>query len=325
MGKRFLEYTPGQLTQLSRQDFLNGVRAAESRVVGAYVCPYAPNYVEKVSNLELVSSFGADYITLEGFDPRNLQMPGLPSKNPAEDAPFAKVQLQMGYGWTIAEYKRLVGRPVGLILLVLDEGADPASAGVLYQDSVYTRELMEFVAGQGYDFVCLCGYDPDRLATVVKEARAIVGDAMVIEAGTPHGPGAIQGDFPPYNLRDIVTPDQVKALAEAGADIIDLPAVGVAPGFTMEYVGGLVDAAHEGKALAAASIAHSVEGSDENTVRRVALDNKIIGFDLYNVAAGGVYESVALPESLNQFCIAVKGKRHTYRRMCQSPLRDAGM
>jgi hypothetical protein len=144
---------------------------------------------------------------------------------------------------------------------------------------------------------------------------------MIIEAGIPHGPGRIDGDDPPYNLREVSTPDFVNRLAKAGADIVDIPAVGVAPGFTMDYVSTLADAVHEGKALAAASIAHSVEGADPDTVRHVASDNKICGVDLYNFAAGGVFESVALPEQLQTFCIAVKGRRHTFRRMCQSPLR----
>lgn len=97
MAKRFLEYTPTQLANLSKRDFLDGVRASEGRVVGAYVCPYAANYVEKVSNPELVASFGADYVTLEGYDPKRLQIPGLPSKNPEDDQPFKKsLQVEMG-------------------------------------------------------------------------------------------------------------------------------------------------------------------------------------------------------------------------------------
>lgn len=320
MGKRFLEHTPSALTKLSKQDFLDGIRASEARVVGAYVCPFAPNYVEKVSNVELVAAFGADYITLEGYNPRKLQMPGLPSKQAAQDAPFKDLlQVEMGFGWTISELKALVGRPIGAILLVPRDAAE--TFGGIYADSLYSPELLEQMIGEGYDFICLCGYGQQALLEAVKEASQLAGERIAIEAGIPHGPGAIDGDFPSYNLREMSTPEFVKALALAGADIVDLPAVGVAPGYSMEYVSKLVDAVHEGKSLAAVSIAHSVEGSDAATVRRVAVDNKICGADLYNVAAGGVYESVALPEALQEFCIAVKGKRHTYRRMAQSPQR----
>ncbi|MDR3138761.1 MAG: hypothetical protein LBT95_03695 [Treponema sp.] len=320
MRKRFLEYTPSELVGLSKRDFLDGIRASESRVVGAYVCPYAPNYLEKVSNLELAASFGADFITLEGLNPRRLQMPGLPSKNPQDDTPFkAKLQVEMGFDWSVPELKKLVGRPIGLILLVPKLKDSPF--GPLYADSVYSPEMVEFVHMARFDFVALCGLDFDALIAAVEKTKSLVGDAMVIEAGIPHGPGVITGDYPPYNLRGVSTPEFVNRLAKAGADIVDIPAVGVAPGFTMDYVGKLVDAVHDGKALAAASIAHSVEGSDPVTVRRAAVDNKTCGVDLYNFAAGGVFESVALPEQLQEFCIAVKGRRHTFRRMCQSPLR----
>ncbi|MFP3042068.1 hypothetical protein LQZ19_09660 [Treponema primitia] len=320
MGKRFLDYTPRELVKLGQRDFLDSIRASEGRVVGAYVCPYAPNYVEKVSNLELAASFGADYITLEGLNPRKMQMPGLPSKNPGDDSPFkASLQVEMGYGWSVPELKNLVGRPIGLILLVPQ--SEDAPFGPLYADSAYSPEMVQFVSAAGFDFVVLCGLDFDSMIRAVENTKALVGDTMVIEAGIPHGPGTIQGEYPPYNLRGVSTPEFVKRLAKAGADIVDIPAVGVAPGFTMDYVGSLVDAAHEGKALAAASIAHSVEGSDPVTVGRAAVDNKICGFDMFNFAAGGVYESVALPEQLQNFCIALKGRRHTFRRMCQSPLR----
>jgi hypothetical protein len=320
MGKRLLEYTPQELIKLNRRDFLDGIRASESRIVGAYVCPNAPCYVEKVSNLELAASFGADFINLEGLDPRRLQMPGLPSKKTSDDEPYVQsLQLQMGIGWTVEELKKLVGRPIGVTLLT--PRANDPPFGPLYAPSVYTVDLLKHVQAAGFDFVVLCGLDFDTMLKAVAEARSIVGESLVIEAGIPHGPGNITGSYPPYNLREVTTPDFVNRLAKAGADIVDIPAVGVAPGFTPAYVGELVDAVHDGKALAASSIAHSVEGSDLGVVRRTAVDNKICGVDLFNFAAGGVYESVALPEQLEAFCIAVKGRRHTFRRMCQSPLR----
>lgn len=320
MSKRFLECTPSELTKLAKQDLLNGIRVAEGRVVCAYVCPRAASYIEKVSNLELAASFGADMINIEGLDPKKLQMCGLPSKNSSDDQKYkTELQLEMGFGWTVNEFRDLVGRPIGLILLVPDYEGQQISG--LYGDAVYSREMMEYISNEGYHFVSLCGFNHDALLNAVREANEIAGETMVIEAGIPHGPGSIDGDFPPYNLREVTTPEFVKNLANAGADIIDIPAVGVTPGFTMEYVTALVDAIHEGKSLAASCVAHSIEGADDNTLRRIAIDNKVCGVDMYNVAAGGVYEAVTLPESLQAFCIAVKGRRHTYRRMCQSPKR----
>ena len=320
MSKRFLDYTPSELSTLSRTDFLDGIRAAESRVVGAYVCPLSPNYIEKVSNLELVAAFGADYITFEGFNPIDLQVPGLASKNIEDDKATKEVlQVDLGKGYSVLELKKLVARPIGALLLVKTTPDQEISG--LYATSIFSEDLVRHIMEAGYDFISLAGYNQAMLLDAVSKTKAIVGDKLVIEAGIPHGPGSIDGDFPSHNLRSVSTPAFVGKLAKAGADIVDIPAVGVAPGFSIEYVTTLVDAIHENKALAAASVAHSVEGSNALTASRIAIDNKICGVDMYNVAAGGVFESVPLPEVLNQFCIAVKGKRHTYRRMAQSPLR----
>jgi len=320
MSRRLLEFSPSELTKLNKQEFLNGIRLSEGRVVGAYVCPYAANYVEKVANVELVAAFGADFVTLEGYDPSCPQFTGLPSRKAEDDHPFRdRLQVQMGTGWSIREIKQLIGRPIGCILLVNNDFNE--EYGGIYSKSVYTPELAENLINQGYDFICLCGFGPKNLVKAVKDISTRFGTQIVIEAGIPHGPGSINGDFPPFNLREYITVDLVSALAQAGADIVDLPAVGVVPGFSSEYVSRLVDQVHAHGSLAACSIAHSLESSSKGMLERIVADNKICGVDLYNVAAGGVYESVALPEALMDICIAAKGKRHTYRRMAQSPAR----
>lgn len=320
MSKRLLALNPTELISLNRQEIIDGIRASEGRTVGAYVCPKAPNYVEKVSNVELVSSFGADFVTLEGYDLHDIQIPGLPSKNPSDDAKtIDELQVEMGKGWTIPELKRLVGRPIATILLVMPEAQ--VMKGI-YEKPVWSMDMMQFVVDEGYDIVCLCSFEQDILLDAVRQSKEKFGDKIVIEAGIPHGTGSIVDDNdPPFNLREIVNPEFVGELAKAGADIVDLPTVGVVPGFTMEYVTSLVDAVHANHSIAAACVAHSIEASSKEVLERIVMDNKICGVDMYNIAAGGVYESVTLPEALMDICIAVKGKRHTYRRMAQSPLR----
>lgn len=319
MSKRYLELTPTQMTNLSKQEFLDSIRMSEGRVVGSYVCPLAANYVEKVSNAELMASFGSDYITLEGYDPRDLQLPGLPSKNP-EDDEISKNTLQvlLGKGYSISEIKKIVGRPIGMILLVPRENE---VFGGIYAKSIYSKEMMEYLINEGYDFICLCGYGQQALIDAVTEASSLFKDKIVIEAGIPHGPGSIDNDFPPYNLREVVTPEFVGKLAKAGADIVDIPAVNIVPGYSIDYVTELVNEIHKEKSLAASSVAHSLEASSKEVLEKIILDNKVCGVDMFNVAAGGVYESVTLPEVMMDICIAVKGRRHTYRRMSQSSYR----
>ena len=319
---RYLELSPKQLANLTREQFLDSIRASECRVVSALICPCSANYVERVSNLELVASFGADFITLEGYNPRALQMPGLPSKNPESDFAYRdNLQVDMGYGWTVRELKELVGRPIGACALI--PATEDEDFGLLYNKNRYSPEMMESVVEDGYDYIFLGSansdkYTMEKVMDTISEAKKIAGNKIAIESGVPHGPGTAAA---PYNLREIITPDVVRGLAKAGADLIDVPAVGIVPGFTKEYVSSLSRAAHDEKALVVSSIAHSLEGADPYTVKRLVLDSKICGADVICVAAGGVYESVPLPETLLDICIAAKGRRHTYRRMCQSPLR----
>lgn len=319
MAGRLIDMEPRRRLSLTRQEFLDGIRTSEGRGVCAYICPRSANYVEKVSNIELVSSFGADLINMEAFDPYRPQMCGLPSRDSGEDTVFKEhLQLEMGYGWTIRELRELTGRPIGLILKV-KEYEDQTFSGI-GRNTVLSEQMLDHVLEEGYDYVTLCGFEKSRMLDALKMAKEIIDDRIALAVTIPHGPGK-SGEKPIYNLREIITPDYAYELTMAGADIVDVPAVGVTPGFTPDYVSDLIDSIHRGGALAAVSIAHSLEGSDEDTVRRIAVSNKVCGADMYNFSAGGVFESVALPEALMAFCIAVKGRRFTYRAMCQSPLR----
>jgi hypothetical protein len=321
MIKRLLEATPKEVLGLKPRELLDTIRASEGRTINAYVCPRSANYVEKVSNVELAASFGADMIFLEGYDPWDLQMPGLPSRGPKSDEEYRNtLQVQMGYGWTIRELKELVGRPIGTLLMIPEKGFDPFIGGI-FTKHIYTKENLEFIIQEGYDFVLIVCLSWDPMVDAVKEAAEVANGRIIIEAGLPHGPGVVFGDMPPYNLRNVTTPELVSRLAKAGADIVDIPSVGMVPGFTMDYVTEMAAAIHEGHSLVASCIAHSLEGADPYTIKRIAIDNKTCGADIFALAAGGVYESVPLPETLLDMSIAVKGRRHTYRRMCQSPLR----
>lgn len=321
MPNRLLEATPQEMTELGPQQLLNAIRASEGRTVNAYVCPKAAPYIERVSNVELAAAFGADMIFLEGFELGNVQMPGLPSKRPKDDEQYkTDLQVEMGYGWSVRELKKLVGRPFGTFLLMPFDGFDPFMYGI-FKAHLFTREKLESVIEQGYDFVAILSVDFETMLRGVQHAAEIAEGRIIIETGMPHGPGVVHEDLPPYNLRHFITPEMVHKLALAGADIVDIPAAGMVPGFTEDYVTELATAIHEGKSLVLSNIAHSLEGADSYTIKHIALTNRACGADIFTLAAGGVYESIALPETLLDLCIALKGRRHTYRRMAQSPLR----
>ena len=118
----------------------------------------------------------------------------------------------------------------------------------------------------------------------------------------------------------ILTEKDVEAFVDAGADVILLPAPGTVPGITMEYAGNLIRKAHEKGALAMTTIGTSQEGADEATVRQIALMCKMAGADIHHIGDSG-YMGMALPENITAYSVAIRGKRHTYRRMAMSLLR----
>ena len=119
------------------------------------------------------------------------------------------------------------------------------------------------------------------------------------------------------NSEKIITKADVAAFASAGADIILLPAPGTVPGITMEYVRGLVSYAHSLGCLTITAIGTSQEGADVATIRQIALMCKMTGTDIHHLGDSG-YGGMALPENIQAYSIAVRGIRHTYRRMAAS-------
>ena len=94
-----------------------------------------------------------------------------------------------------------------------------------------------------------------------------------------------------------LTEADVRAFAEAGADIILLPAPGTVPGITMEYVRSLVVCAHSLGKMTLTAIGTSQEGADTDTIKEIALMCKMTGTDLHHLGDAG-YGGMALPENI---------------------------
>ena len=139
-----------------------------------------------------------------------------------------------------------------------------------------------------------------------------LGDRLILAAGKMHASGIIS-----EGGENIITKADVKAFAEAGADIILLPAPGTVPGIGMEYVQGLIAYAHSLGCLTITAIGTSQEGADVATIRQIALMCKMAGTDIHHLGDSG-YGGMALPENIQAYSIAVRGIRHSYRRMAGS-------
>lgn len=294
---RLLDLPPSALTQLTRDALLEGIRLSEGRLVVAETVVVAPPLVDGVSNAELAAAFGADILLLNCYDCEDPTILGLPG--------------EPGRGQTCRDLKTLVGRPVGVNL----EPSDLVPPG-----RRATPENALRAVEQGADFICLTG-NPRTMVTnagileSLRRIREAVGDRAAVIAGRMHaaGAGLSAGG-------GLITPEEAEAFVDAGADVLLVPAPGTVPGSTVGEVRACVQAAQRKGALAMSAIGTSQEGADEGTIRQLALNAKMAGVDLHHLGDAG-YFGVSVPENILAYCLAVKGRRHTYRRMAFSARR----
>lgn len=304
MGKkRLMTCTPSELLCLTPEELFEALRESEGRCVYACARSKGPNLIQGVTNAEACAAMGADLVKLCYYDPERPMFPGLPSKDPLDDTAFEEIQLQAGKGWRAREIRAMIGRPVAVEMFV--EQASEAR--------------MDIMLEEGFDIVCVYGFDqdPDFLPAIRALAKKAKGRALV-EAGVLHGPKLKKA---PVHMRQLQTADFAAKAVEAGANLFQVPAVGTLPGFSREYVTDLIDAIHAAGGIAITGIHSSMEGSEAELIQRIAIDNKICGADIQMLGDAGINENMATPELITALSIALKGKRHTLRRMCQSVLR----
>lgn len=305
---RFISATGQALVAYTPRDLLTAVRRSEGRTLACEViCPTQP-LVDGISNGELAAAFGADLLLLNFYDVQSPAIAGLPDGR--GDSPHL-LHTSAGIGCTAADMKRLTGRPVAINL----EPSNRIPAG-----RRATPENAELALAQGVNMILLTG-NPETGVTnegimaALTAIRERLGDRIILGAGRMHAAGT-DGT----GGRRLVGTEEVTNLVRAGADVILVPAPGTIPGMTVERVAELVAAAQHAGALAMTAIGTSQEGADSETLRRLAIDAKMTGADIHHLGDAGLC-GVAVPENILAYSIALKGRRHTYRRMAASVLR----
>lgn len=306
MPKRLIDCTARELASYNKNELLQSIADSEGRVLAAETIGTVTPMLVNITNAEFVTSLGTDIIMLNIFDVNKPVIQGLPEVAPED---------------TIREIKRLTGRMVAINL-------EPAAIREGEEDSVWnltsgrqaTVENARKAADMGVDMIILTGnpgvgVDNRAITQALASLKEAVGDRVILTAGKMHASGIIAeaGEH-------ILTVADAEAFIEAGADILLLPAPGTVPGITMEYAGTLIRKAHEKGALAMTTIGTSQEGADEATIRQIALMCKMAGADIHHIGDSG-YMGMALPENITAYSVAIRGKRHTYRRMAMSLLR----
>ena len=306
MAKRLLDCYASELANLRGRELVDSIRMSEGRVVAAEVIASAPPLLDHLSNAELATAMSADLILLNFYDVAAPQVTGFPAQ--ADTGKFG--ERSAGIGATLAGVQRLTGRLVGLNLEPI-ENPDAMTSG-----RMATAENARAALEQGARFIVVTGNPGTGVTTQgitrsVAAMRAAVGDQVVVLAGKMHGAGARE---------HVITTDDITAFGDAGADGIVLPAPGTVPGMTLDAAGAFVTAAHERGLIVMNTIGTSQKGASVTVIEQLALWSKMTGADIHHLGDAG-YIGIAVPENITAFSIALRGRRHTWKRMAASILR----
>ncbi|EGL83919.1 hypothetical protein CathTA2_0531 [Caldalkalibacillus thermarum TA2.A1] len=301
--KRLLDCRASDFAKMNGQQLKQAIQASEGRVILAEVFATGVPVYPQVSQAELAAAFGADLILLNLFDVYHPQVAGLSVDDQSK---------------VVHTLKQWIGRPVGVNL----EPVDPAAQAQETLDELppgrlASTDTLARVKALGFDFVCLTGNPKTgvtnrAITSAIQKARQTLGEESLIIAGKMHGAG-VAGE----SGRAIVSDEDIQAFVAAGADVILLPAPGTVPGITVEETLKRVALIRRMGALSLLAIGTSQEGADPDTIRRIALNNKMAGADIHHIGDAGL-TGIALPENIMAYSIAIRGRRHTYIRMAAS-------
>lgn len=307
MVKRLISATPGEVAKMSGSELKQSIKASEGRTICVENVVGTMPQVGDLTNAEVAKAFGADLILLNGFDcfhPVVLGVPGL-SFDAVMD-PTIEIENP------IPVLKKLTGRPIGINLEPIPEALDLMSEQVVISKGrTSSAETIQRAEELGVDFICFTGnpgtgVTNEAIAGAVKIAKEHFSGMII--AGKMHSAGS---DEP------VVTKEAITAYAEAGADILLLPAVGTIQGFLEQ---DLIDAVKFAKArdlLTMTAIGTSQESARPETLRQIALTCKTCGVDIQHIGDAG-YGGLAPAENIFEMSIAIRGMRHTLYRCAQS-------
>ena len=302
MSKRLMSLSPSQISELNSRELLEAIALCEGRVMASEtVCSVEP-LLNDISNAELAAAMSADILILNMFDVDKPLVKGLPD-HPEEE--------------TIRLLKKLTGRIIGINLEPVEPGTGDETLWAMTKGRMATAENALKAKAMGVDIIVITGNPGNKvtneaICTSLKEIKAAAGDDLILICGKMHASGSLKEAG-----ENIIRKEEIRDFMEAGADIILLPAPGTVPGITMEYIHELVSYVHSFGRLTMTSIGTSQEGSDQETIKQIALMCKMSGTDIHHIGDSG-YVGMALPENIMAYSIAIRGVRHTYHKMGQS-------
>ncbi|SFV06259.1 hypothetical protein [Alicyclobacillus macrosporangiidus] len=182
-----------------------------------------------------------------------------------------------------------------------------------------TPHTVERLRELGFDSVYITGNPKTGVyqAEIVKgirTVRQVCDEDVLVMAGKMHSAWTTE----PFDAGTLM--DLGSQFVQAGADVVLFPAPGTVPAIHREMLRPVIDEVHRRGGLVVLAVETSQEGSDEATIRQIALESKMAGADIFHRDDAG-YPVVALPKNLLTASIALRGRRPAYLRMTAPVLR----
>ncbi|MGX7358111.1 PEP phosphonomutase [Dolosigranulum pigrum] len=296
MVKRLLSSNTSDILSMTSKELKQSIKASEGRVILSENVVIAEPFISDITNSEIAKAFGADLILLNALDVFNPEIKGLEHDKDN----------------FVDKLHKLTGRPIGVNLEPVDKDAqmleDKTAISDGRQASVDTFKKIESL---NMDFVCLTG-NPGTGVTnnLIEESVRCARENFsgLIIAGKMHGAGV---DEPVLDV------NVTKKLIDNGADIILVPSIGAIAGVSPEDVKRVVNYAHKRDVLVMSAIGTSQEGSSPETIRYMAIQNKMCGVDIQHIGDAG-YGGMAPVENIFEMSKAIRGIRHTVSMVSRS-------
>ena len=300
MVKRLLDAQASDLSGLSAKEKLESIKLSEGRVLVTENIGAFPPILSDVSNAELATAMGSDILLFNLFDVDKNIINGIVS-----DQPLKKV-------------KELTNRLIGVNLEpALEIEEDDDNFWKLTKGRLATLENVQKLIDQEVDILVLTanpgtGITNTDLFNAIKKIKEKFGNKIIIASGKMHSAGSLT-----ENGENLLSEEVVIDFIKAGTDIVMIPAPGTVPGFDLENVKKYVNLIHEYDKICLTAIGTSQEGADKDTIRTIALNSKMSGTDMHHIGDSGLSPGLASPENIMTYSFAIKGKRHTFRRIAR--------
>lgn len=318
--RRIISALGDQLSNLKGKELIETILQSGGRTVAGEVVAFKQPIVDGITNIEIVAKNGCDIVHINHYDVDCPVIGGL--ENDSEELsvfkkrglyvdrdlkfeePFCDYFNNLGLGRKISDLKQQCKRVYGLSLELSDDPKIPNGRKAI-------PETVNKAILHGFNYIAIIANSQigiDEMKNKIKSIKDVYGNEVAILAGRMPW-GSI------YNNRlNFLTKEEIAKLLEVGVDIIMLPIPNTVIGSDIETIKELTDYVKKNNGVVELTIGTSQESASVKVIEELVVNAKATNADIFQIGDGG-YGGIAPLENIRAFSYAIKGERHTIKRM----------